>query len=189
MHCNQSDTKKFNEKPPKSIAQNLTFKIPPHQIHHFARASSNPAVFGGYQVSWRKMKNSPGNRTWKLRCLQVLRMKIHHLELQNNKNAQWQMKSKYFHRTWDEKVIVFFCLFSVLFGFRSQKNLRRKSTKRTGGQLGIIWFGFEPFSPNTGIKNNIFTSVTCRPSNGMAFSGSTVPVGTPLPFRSSPLGV
>ena len=127
--------KNSTKNPLKSIAQNLTFKIPPHQIHHFARASSNPAVFGGYQVSWRKMNNSPGNRTWKLWCLQILKMKIHHLELQNNKMLQGKWNRNIFHRTWDEKVIVFFACSVFYLAFVHKKTYEENPPKELGGNL------------------------------------------------------
>lgn len=96
-------------------------------------------------------------------------MNIHHLELQNNKNAQWQMKSDIFFMAHEMKSHSFYCLLCVLFGLRSQKNLRRKSTKRTGGQLGIIWFGFEPFSTNTGIKTTFSLLPPVAPQTAWRF--------------------
>ena len=181
--------KNSTQKPPKSTAQNLTFKIPPHQINPLRKSFIKSCSFWRLQVSW-KMKNSPGNRTWKLWCLQILKMKIHHLELQNNKNAQWQMKSKYVssHMRWKSHSVFFACSVFYL-AFVHKKNLRRKSTKRTGGATWNHLVRIRAIFPKHRDKKQHFHFCHLSPLKRHGVVDPRYQLVHPLPFRSSPVGV
>lgn len=134
---------KWHEKIQRKTSQSIALFFRPLRSHliKFTTSQELHQILQFLEVAGKlkkNIRNSPGNRTWKLWCLQSLKMNIHHLELQINKNAQWQMKSPYFswHMRWKSHRFFWPVQCFIWLPFR-KKHTKKIHQSFSTGRLGI----------------------------------------------------